>query len=106
MKIALIAPCPVPFIIGGAELLYRGMQEAIKKYSSHDCELIEIPTKESSFWEVIESYYIFYKMDLSSFDMVISTKYPSWMVQHHNHVLYMVHHLRGLYDTYHFFNKP
>lgn len=106
MKIGIIAPSPIPFTIGGAEYLYSGIQHAINNFSPHHCELIKLPVKESSFWEIIDSYYKFYSLDLSSFDMVISTKYPSWMVNHSNHVLYMVHHLRGLFDTYHFFNKP
>ena len=106
MKIAIVAPSPVPFTIGGAEYLYCGIQNSINNYSSHHCELIKIPVKEGSFWEIIDSYHRFYSLDLTSFDMVISTKYPSWMVHHTNHNLYMVHHLRGLFDTYHFFNKP
>ncbi|WP_292470426.1 glycosyltransferase family 4 protein [Methanolobus sp.] len=105
MKIAIIAPSPVPFTIGGAELLLKGMEDAINKYSSHQCELIKLPTKEDSFWNLIESYYKFYQLDLSHFDMVISTKYPSWMVRHRNHILYMIHPLRGLYDTYSFSNQ-
>jgi len=106
MKIAIVAPSPVPITIGGAEYLYSGMQNAINRFSSHQCELIKIPVKEGSFWEIIDSYYKFYTLDLECFDLVISTKYPSWMISHPNHILYMVHHLRGLFDTFHFFNKP
>lgn len=100
MKIAIVAPSPVPFIRGGAEFLYEGMHDAINKYSSHQCELIKIPVKEDNFWNIIDSYYKFYRLDLSYFDLIISTKYPSWMVSHKNHILYMLHPLRGLYDTY------
>src|SRR6185437_13333476 len=32
--------------------------------------------------------------------------YPAWMVRHPNHVCYMLHKLRGLYDTYHFSGLP
>src|SRR5439155_7231797 len=42
----------------------------------------------------------------SHFDRVISLKYPAWMVQHPDHVCYMLHPLRGLYDTYHYFALP
>ncbi len=100
MKIAIVAPSPVPFTIGGAELLFSGMQDAINNYTSHQCELIKLTTKENTFWDLVESYYKFYQLDLSHFDMVISTKYPSWMITHHNHIVYMLHPLRGLYDTY------
>jgi glycosyltransferase involved in cell wall biosynthesis len=105
MRIAIVAPSPVPFTLGGAELLFLGMQNSINKNTSHQCELVKIPVKENSFWELIDSYYKFYHLDLSYFDMVISTKYPSWMLRHSNHTLYMVHHLRGLFDTYHFCNE-
>ena len=106
MKIAIIAPSPVPFGVGGAEKLWWGMQEYINKNTTNQCELIKIPTKENSFWDLIHSYYKFYKLDLSHFDMVISTKYPAWMIQHKNHHIYLQHCLRGLYDTYHFTGKP
>jgi len=101
MKIAIVAPSPVPFTIGGAELLFNGMQDAINNYTPHQCELIKLTTKEDNFWSLVESYYKFYSLDLSHFDMVISTKYPSWMIKHRNHIVYMLHPLRGLYDTYH-----
>lgn len=106
MKIAIVSPSPVPFTIGGAENLMWGLCESINKYTDHQAELIKLPTKEHSFWDLIESYYTFYKLDLSHFDLVISSKYPSWMVQHKNCVCYMMHTLRGLYDTYHLMNMP
>ena len=105
MKIAIVAPSPVPFTLGGAELLFLGMQNSINKNTSHQCELIKVPVKENNFWDLVDSYYKFYQLDLSYFDMVISTKYPSWMLKHQNHTVYMVHHLRGLFDTYHFCNE-
>ncbi len=106
MKIAIVAPSPVPFTLGGAESLFLGMQNSINKYTPHQCELIKIPIKENNFWNLVDAYYNFHKLDLSYFDMVISTKYPSWMLKHQNHTVYMVHHLRGLFDTYHFCNEP
>ena len=106
MKIAIIAPSPVPFGVGGAEKLWWGMQEYINKNTSNQCELIKIPTKENSFWDLIYSYHKFYTLDLTHFDMVISTKYPAWMIQHPNHHIYLQHCLRGLYDTYHFSALP
>lgn len=104
MKIAIVAPSPVPFTIGGAELLFSGMQDAINDYTPHQCELIKVTSKEDNFWNLVESYYKFYNLDLSHFDLVISTKYPSWMIRHRNHIVYMLHPLRGLYDTYHLCN--
>lgn len=104
MKIALIAPSPIPYTMGGAEKLWFGIYKYINENTNHQCELIKIPVNENSFWGLIDSYYDFFKLDLSYFDMVISGKYPAWMVNHHNHHLYMLHCLRGFYDCFHFLN--
>lgn len=106
MKIAVVGPSPVPYVYGGVEGLLWKLVESINKYTPHQAELIKLPLKELSFWDLIDSYYKFYTLDLLHFDMVISTKYPAWMVKHHNHVVYLQHHLRGLFDTYHFSNEP
>ena len=106
MKIAIVAPSPVPFTIGGAEKLWWGMQNFINNNTIHHCELIKISVKENNFWDLIDSYYKFYNLDVSHFDLIVTTKYPAWMVKHKNHILYLQHHLRGLFDTYPFCNNP
>lgn len=100
MKIALVAPSPVPFTFGGTESMIVEIQRLFNIRSSHQCEVIKIPTRENSFWQLIDSYYSFYTLDISHFDAVISTKYPSWMVQHSNHFLYLIHPFRQVYDLY------
>ena len=106
MNIAIIGPSPIPFTMGGMEYLLRGLENNISELSNHKVELIKLPTKEDNFWNIIDSYRQFYKLNLDHFDMVISTKYPAWMVKHNNHICYMAHRLRGLYDTYHFTKLP
>jgi glycosyltransferase involved in cell wall biosynthesis len=63
-------------------------------------ELIKLPSPEQDFWQIAASYERWSLLNLDHFDAVISTKYPAWMVQHPNHVVYLQHTLRGLYDTY------
>ncbi len=106
MKIAVVGPSPVPYAYGGAESLFWTLAESINDLTEHNAELIKLPVKEQNFWDLIDSYHSFYRLDLSHFDMIISTKYPAWMVQHKNHIIYLQHHLRGLFDTYHFCNEP
>ena len=100
MNIAIVAPSSVPFVVGGAEKFWWGLHQAFTRHTSHFVELIKVPCKEKNFWDLIESYKKFYELDLSHFDLVISTKYPAWMVHHNNHVVYLQHTLRGLYDSY------
>ncbi len=106
MKIAIVAPGHVPFEIGGAENLWWGLLNYINQNTHHQADIIKLPAPESNFWELIYSYHYFSQLDLSHFDLIISGKYPAWMVQHPNHICYMLHRLRGLYDTYHFTGYP
>ena len=106
MKIGIVAPSPVPFCIGGAEKLCWGLLNHINQETPHTAELIKVPSREHNFWDLVATYREFARLDLSHFDLLISGKYPAWMVQHPNHVCYMLHRLRGLYDTYHFARLP
>jgi glycosyltransferase involved in cell wall biosynthesis len=106
MDIAIVAPCPIPYQIGGAENLWRGLQDHINDHTPHLAEIIKLPSREFSFWELVDSYRHFAELDLTGFDLVVSSKYPAWMVSHPNHVVYMLHRLRGLYDTYDVMNLP
>ncbi|WP_272474706.1 glycosyltransferase family 4 protein [Baekduia alba] len=106
MDVAIVAPCPVPFQLGGAENLWRALQDHLNEQTGHQAALVSIPSREHGFWELLDSYRRFAELDLAGFDVVISGKYPAWMVEHPAHVVYMLHPLRGLYDTYHFFGLP
>ena len=100
MKIAVVAPGPVPSIQGGAERLWKGLCDHINQETSSRADLITLPSPETTFTELMVSYRQFSELDLSRFDRVVSGKYPAWMVDHPDHYLYMVHKLRGVYDTY------
>lgn len=100
MKLAIIAPSPVPFLIGGAENLWWGLVNAFNQLPGIEADLIKLPSAERNAREIVASYRRFAELDLSHFDQVISSKYPAWMVEHCNHVVYVQHKLRGLYDTY------
>lgn len=100
MKVAIVAPSPVPYAAGGAERLWWGLLEAFRRYTDHEIELIKAPTRERDMGGLLDGYRYWSGLDLDHFDLVISTKYPAWMVRHHNHWVYLQHRLRGLYDTY------
>lgn len=106
MKIAIVAPSPIPFGPGGAEAVWAGLFHEYLTSSPHDVELIKLPIRETNLVEVMSAYESFAGLDLSHFDLVISGKYPAWMVRHPRHVVYMLHPLRGLYDSYHHFGLP
>jgi len=100
LKIALVAPSGVPFAVGGAEKLWWGLINYTNRHTEHLMELIKLPSPELEFATICSSYERWSQLDLSHFDAVISTKYPAWMVNHPNHIVYLQHKLRGLYDMY------
>lgn len=100
MRIAIVAPSPVPFVIGGAENLWWGLLDALNARPGIQADLLKVPSPERSMGELLASYRHFSRLDLDHFDLVISTKYPAWAIRHRNHVVYLQHTLRGLYDCY------
>lgn len=100
MEIIIVAPCPVPLVIGGAERLWRGLLDHLNRNTHHVADIIKLPGAERNFVEVLDSYRRFSELDLRNYELVISSKYPGWMTAHPNQVCYMLHPLRGLYDTY------
>ncbi len=100
MNICIVAPCAVPFVVGGAENLYWGLENYINTHSDHVADIVKLPSPENDFWRLLDSYRRFSELDLSGFDTIVSCKYPAWMVEHPRHVVYLQHKLRGLYDTY------
>lgn len=100
MDIAIVAPSPVPLVIGGAENLWWGLLDHLNRRTAHHADLVKLPTLERNFWEIVDSYRRWSELDVTGYDLVISGKYPAWMVEHPRHVCYLLHPLRGLYDTY------
>jgi glycosyltransferase involved in cell wall biosynthesis len=100
MKIAIVAPSSVPFVIGGAENFWWGLVDALNACIGVQAELLKLPSPERNMGELLTSYRRFFELDVSHFDLVISSKYPAWAIRHPNHVVYMQHTLRGLYDCY------
>jgi glycosyltransferase involved in cell wall biosynthesis len=100
MKVAMVCPRGVPPIRGGAERLWDGIVREINARTPHHAELIAIDAPEATLPDVVHSYARFDALDLAAYDLVISSKYPAWMIKHPRHVVYMAHPLRGLYDTY------
>lgn len=100
MKIAVVAPSPVPFVIGGAENFWWGLLNGLNARPGVQADLVKLPSPERNMGELLASYRRFSELDLSHFDLVISTKYPAWAIRHPNHIVYLQHTLRGLYDCY------
>lgn len=84
---------------GGAERLFDGLHRSMTERGL-DAELVAIPSDESTFESIEETYLRCYDFDARRFDGVISTKAPTYLVRHPNHVCYLVHTVRVFYDMF------
>ena len=72
---------------GGAENFCYALTNALCE-AGVQAEQLNILADESTFEAIEESYLRFYDLDLSSYDGIISTKTPSYVVRHPNHIKY------------------
>jgi len=99
MKIAVVTPKMFGGENGGAENLYTGLVDALNK-KGHEATQIEVIVDESSFDGILKAYCDCFYLDLSHYDLVISTKAPTYMVRHPNHISYLLHTIRVFYDRF------
>jgi len=106
MKIALVIAESKSGEEGGAEKFFKGLHKAFNA-NGHNCTTIGIVSNESSIETIKESYEKFRQLDLNEYDLVISTKAPSYAINHPNHIVYLVHTMRVFYDMFEKeFKKP
>jgi glycosyltransferase involved in cell wall biosynthesis len=99
MKTAIITPAIAdPNRLYGAERHFVGMVEAFRK--KVETEWIQVPVSEYNWELVLQSYLDCYELDLACFDVVISTKNPTYMAQHPRHVCWLLHQMRVFYDRF------
>lgn len=99
MRMAILCVRDRQGLTGGAERFFEGLHAALHE-RGHDAALMDIDSDESTFQAIEETYLRCYDFDASGFDAVISTKAPTYLVRHPNHVCYLVHTVRVFYDMF------
>lgn len=104
--VAFLAVEPKSGERGGAEAFHDGFCSALR-HAGWSVDKIVIPSVESSFDRVLETYLNCYDLDVSQYDLVISSKAPSYAVRHPRHICYLQHTIRVFYDMFDLeFPKP
>jgi len=101
MRIALCYPI-IPFMRGGAEKHVETLYHELVK-RNHQVEFIKIPFKWYPPMKILDSILTWKLLDITEsngekIDLVISTKFPSYVVDHPNHVTWLFHQHRPAYD--------
>jgi glycosyltransferase involved in cell wall biosynthesis len=103
-KRILICTAQVPFVRGGAEYLVEGLRDALRE-RGHSVDVVAVPYQWHPVERIPESALAWRMLDLAvvngePVDLVIGTKFPSYLVRHPNKVLWLVHQHRQAYDWY------
>lgn len=94
----------VPFERGGTEFLVGSLHEELVK-RNFIVDVIAIPFQWIPKKEIIKNCMIWRLLDLAKcndkkIDLVISTKFPSYLIKHPNKVTYLFHQFRQVYDAF------
>ena len=101
MRIAVLRP-QVPFARGGAEIftdrLVRELQER-----GHEADLVSVPFTWYPGTTVLTQAFLWRLLDLDeadgrAIDLVVGTKFPSYLVRHREKRVWLVHQFRQAYD--------
>ncbi|PDW01886.1 glycosyltransferase family 4 protein [Candidatus Viridilinea mediisalina] len=103
-KRIVICTAQVPFVRGGAEYLVEGLRDALRA-AGHQVDVVALPFQWEPLERIAESALSWRLLDLTHangvpVDLVISTKFPSYLVRHPNKVVWLVHQHRQAYDWY------
>lgn len=101
MRILVCSP-QVPFARGGAEILAERLTEELAG-RGHESDLVTIPFKWYPGTRVLDQAFLWRLVDLTEVDgrpvdLVIGTKFPSYLVRHPRKVVWLVHQFRQAYE--------
>nr|MBC7244965.1 glycosyltransferase family 4 protein [Chloroflexota bacterium] len=102
MKNIIICTSQVPLRHGGTEVLVQCLRQALHKRGFR-VDVVSIPFRDYPKSEILKSHLVWRLLDLTEsdgqkVDMVIATKFPSYLVQHPNKVTWLVQQFRQVYD--------
>src|SRR6185369_8843934 len=101
MRIAITMP-QVPFVRGGAEILTDTLAAELRA-RGHEVETILIPYKWYPPERLVLDSLVWRQMDFTEangqkIDLLLCTKYPSYLARHPNKRLWLYHQHRYIYD--------
>ena len=101
MNIAVLRP-QVPFARGGAEIFTDRLVDELR-VRGHEADLVSMPFKWYPGTRVLTQAFLWRLLDLDEadgrpIDLVVATKFPSYLVRHANKRVWLVHQFRQAYE--------
>jgi glycosyltransferase involved in cell wall biosynthesis len=104
MKTVLVCAVQAPFIVGGAEILVSELKENLAR-RGFKVDVVNVPFKWYPVSELVRQGLAWRLLDVTEsngtrVDLVIPTKFPSYLVRHPRKVAWLFHQHREVYDLY------
>lgn len=104
MKSVLVCAVQAPFIVGGAEILVSELRSNLERRGFR-VDVAAVPFKWYPVSEIVRQALAWRLLDLTEsngqpVDLVIPTKFPSFLVRHPRKVTWLFHQHREAYDLY------
>jgi len=101
MRIAVCRP-QVPFARGGAEIFTDRLVDELRA-RGHEADLVSVPFKWYPGTRVLTQAFLWRMLDLEEadgqrIDLVVATKFPSYLVRHPDKRVWLVHQFRQAYE--------
>lgn len=98
MRVAVLNTS-VPFLRGGAEHLADGLLRELAA-RGHEVEHLKLPLRWATPQDVAESMVAAASIRMPEAERVIALKFPAYLVQHPNKVVWLLHQFRQVYDLW------
>lgn len=104
MKSVLVCAVQAPFVVGGAEILTGELAQSLKRRGFR-VDVASVPFKWYPVSEIVRQALAWRLLDVTesngeAVDLVIPTKFPSYLVRHPNKVAWLFHQHREAYDLH------
>lgn len=104
MKRICICAAQVPFVRGGAETHVESLARELRR-RDFEVDIVSLPFRDYPRSQLLKSCLIWRLIDLTEsnrlpVDLVIATKFPSYVVRHPNKVTWLIHQHRAVYELY------
>ncbi len=104
MKTVLVCTAQAPFVTGGAEILVRSLTAAFRERGFR-ADVVSVPFHAYPPSEVVRQALAFRLLELRETDgrrpdLVVPTKFPSYLVRHPCKVAWLFHQYREAYDLF------
>jgi glycosyltransferase involved in cell wall biosynthesis len=101
MRVAVLRP-QVPFARGGAEIFTDRLVEELSA-RGHEADLVSVPFKWYPGARILTQAFMWRLLDLDEadgkrIDVVVATKFPSYLVRHRDKRVWLVHQFRQAYE--------